>query len=160
MADAVAIKGLDEILRKMKALGGKQINNAGRRALRRGANVVRKAAIQNAKSLDDPESEEKIWKNIAVVGGGKRERELGGPMMRVGVRGGAKSKKGGGSFEVGGSKDNPGGDTWYWRLLEFGTSEIPARPFLRPALANNVEAATNVIASALSTELDKEIAKL
>lgn len=105
-----------------------------RRSLRKGANVIRDAARNNAKRFDDPDTTDRIWKNITTQSGGSRlERKLGGPAMRIGVMGGAKSKKGGGTYQVGGSKENPGGDTWYWRLLEFGTSKMRAQPFLRPA---------------------------
>lgn len=132
-----------------------------RRALRRGANVIRDAARNNAKRFDDPETTEQIWKNVTTQGGGRRlEKQMGGPVMRVGVLGGAKQKKGGGTYAVGGSKANPGGDTWYWRLLEFGTSEMPAQPFLRPAAAEKAGAAFDAIVAAMNTELDKELAKL
>lgn len=82
--------------------------------------------------MDDAGTDEAIWKNIAVANNARAGRKEGGIVMSVGVRGGAKSyannaenrRKGraGKTNATGGSKANPGGDTWYWRFLEFGTS--------------------------------------
>jgi len=159
---SVNVQGLAEIERKLKLLPERIGNNAMRRALRKGANVIRDAARANAKRIDDPETREAIYKNIAVAGGGRRrERQAGGVMMRVGVRGGAKNyKRKEGKYHVGGSKDNPGGDTWYWRLLEFGTSKMAAQPFMRPAAASSAGAAYQAVAAAAPAEIDKELRKL
>lgn len=157
----VKVEGLAEIDKKLRLLPERIGRNAMRRALRKGANVIRDQARVNARNLDDPRTSESIVKNIAVQGGNRRrEKQEGGPVMRVGVLGGAKSKRGGGTYAVGGSKSNPGGDTWYWRLLEFGTSKMAARPFMRPAMANGAEKAFATTATAMETELDKELAKL
>ena len=156
MADVdFKIEGLDPVIRKLRALPEKFGKRGMRRALRKGANIVRNAARNNAKQIDDPESRERIWKNISVQGGGsRREKQAGGPMMRVGVRGGARPLKRGTETGL------PGGDTTHWRFIEFGTTTNAAQPFMRPALANNVEAATNAVVAAAKIELDKELAKL
>lgn len=44
-------------------------------------------------------------------------------MMRVGILGGARDMGKYGEFK-GAGKDNPGGDTFYWRFREFGTSKM------------------------------------
>jgi HK97 gp10 family phage protein len=150
MAD---VEGLDDVLRKLRQLPEKIGNRAIRRALRKGANVVRDAARANAQRIDDPLTRERISKNIAVAGGGaKREKRAGGPMMRVGVMGGAKPTSG----------DNgaPGGNTTHWRFIELGTSQARAQPFLVPAAMNNVGAAFEATAKAATVEVDKELAKL
>jgi HK97 gp10 family phage protein len=127
MADTFTIRGLDGILDKLRKLPDRVANNAVRRSLRKGANVIRDAARNNAKRIDDPETRNRIWKNISVSSGGKkRERKAGGPMMRVGVRGGARFNRS--------ANDLPGGNTTgYWRFVELGTSKMAAEPFLRPA---------------------------
>src|SRR5690606_36689707 len=132
------IEGQDEVVRKHRAMPDKFTVRGIRRALRKGAKAVRKAARNNAKRIDDPETRERIWKNISVQGGGRRrEKQAGGPMMRVGVRGGARPLKKGTETGL------PGGNTTHWRFVEFGTSKAAVRTFMRPALANNVDAATN-----------------
>jgi HK97 gp10 family phage protein len=153
VADEFKIEGLEEVQRKLKELPEKFGKRGMRRALRKGANVVRDAARNNAKRIDDPATREDISKNIAVYSGGaKRESRAGGVMMRVGVRGGARPTRG----------DNgaPGGATWYWRLVEFGSSLVAARPFMRPALFNNAGRVADTVTQAAKVELDKELAKL
>lgn len=151
----VDIEGLAEIERKLKLLPERVGRNAMRRALRKGANVIRDAARANAKRIDDPETREMIWKNIAVSGGGRRrEKQAGGPMMRVGVRGGARPLKRGTDTGL------PGGNTTYWRFVELGTSQVRAQPFLTPAGVEKAQAAYDAIAADAIKQLDKELSKL
>lgn len=170
------IHGLPELEAKLKKLGNeKLIKNAARRSLQRGAAKIRDAARRNARQLDDPKTANNIAKNITIQSGGmKRERRVKGAMMRVGVLGGAmsekkraavaseKAKKGKRKKKSSNApvKKNSGGDTWYWRLLEFGTSRMAAKPFMRKAMAQSSDAAVTAIAQSASVELDKEIAKL
>lgn len=152
MQITTTIAGADEIVRKLRAVPLRVGRNAMRRALRKGANVIRDAARSNAKALDDNLTREAIWKNITTQGmGARRQRQIGGVGMRVGVLGGAKS---------GSNSNNPGGDTFYWRFLEFGTSEMPARPFMRQAMASQAEKALSTTVDAMQTEMDKELTKL
>lgn len=147
------IQGLDALKRKLELLPERVGRNAARRALRKGANVIRDAVRANAKRIDDPETRTAIWKNVAVAGGGsRREKRVGGPMMRVGVRGGARLTRG----------DNgaPGGNTTYFRFLEFGTSQMQAQPFLRPAMNSAAGKAAETVIAAMHVEFDKEVAKL
>lgn len=156
----VKVEGLAELERKLRLLPQRVGKNATRRALRKGANVIRDIARTNARRLDDILTPESIAKNVAVKGGGaRRERQVGGPMMRVGIRGGARNMSKYGEFN-GAGKGNPGGDTWYWRLLEFGTSKMAARPFMRTAMAQGADGALQKTASELEKEFDKELAKL
>lgn len=148
------INGRSSILRKLNKLSGRAGANALRRALRKGANVVRDAARQNARQIDDPETAAKIFRNIAVQAGGRRrEQAAGGPMMRVGVRGGARP------LPKGTNTGLSGGNTTHWRFIEFGTSEARATPFMRPAAASSASRAAEVVSVAAEVELDKEIAK-
>lgn len=147
------IEGLDDVVRKLKLLPEKIGRNAMRRSLRKGANVIRDAARANARLIDDPETKENIAKNIAVASGGrKREKQVGGVMMRVGVMGGARLKKG--------DTGNPGGNTTHWRFVELGTSDTPARPFLSKAGPEKASAAMAAIVTDMQKQVDREIAKL
>ena len=55
----------DGLIKKIRELPQRIGNNAGRRALRKGANVIRDAARINARAIDDPETREQIFKNIS-----------------------------------------------------------------------------------------------
>lgn len=151
MSVEVQIHGIDELNRKLKLLTSSKVaKRIARKAARQAMNIVRDAARVNAKTIDDRETVEKIWKNIAVSGGKTRnQNEI---VMRVGVRGGA-------SF----SNKNPpkvsGGDTRHWRWIEYGSAHNVAVPFMRPALNNNIQEVTNKFSSVFEAELDKELAK-
>lgn len=151
MSVEVQIHGIDELNRKLKLLTSSKVaKRIVRKAARQAMNIVRDAARVNAKTIDDPETVEKIWKNIAVSGG--KTRNQNESVMRVGVRGGA-------SF----SNKNPpkvsGGDTRHWRWIEYGSAHNVAVPFMRPALNNNIQEVTNKFSSVFEAELDKELAK-
>lgn len=150
----VDVKGLAELSKKIKLLPDRFAARGMRRALRRGANVIRDNARTNARRFDDPLTREAVYRNVAVMGGGaRRERAAGGPIMRVGMRGGARFNPSATSL--------PGGNTTgYWRFLEFGTSNQAAQPFMRPALATSAERALSVIVDSAAEELDKEIGRL
>lgn len=146
------IEGLDEVQGKLKRLGNPRLmKNAARRSARKAMAIVRDAARSGAKSIDDPQTSEKIWKNIAIAAG--KTRNQNEVVMRVGVRGGA-------SFSNPNPPNTSGGDTRHWRWLEFGSVHNPPTPFLRPALQNNIQAVTNSFAENFNKEIDKELAKL
>ena len=146
------IEGLDEVQGKLKRLGNPRLmKNAARRSARKAMAIVRDAARSGAKSIDDPQTSEKIWKNIAIAAG--KTRNQNEVVMRVGVRGGA-------SFSNPNPPNTSGGDTRHWRWLEFGSMHNPPTPFMRPALQNNTQAVTNSFAENFNKELDKELAKL
>ncbi|WP_180114977.1 HK97-gp10 family putative phage morphogenesis protein [Acinetobacter sp. YH12063] len=151
----VQIHGIDELNRKLKLLtSGKAAKRIARKSARQAMNIVRDAARANAKAIDDPETVEKIWKNIAVSGGKTRsQNEI---VMRVGVRGGAAQNA---NTDRTALSKLSGGITTYWRYLEFGSANIPATPFMRPALSTNIQEVTNKFSNVFGAELDKELAK-
>lgn len=112
-------------------------------------NIARDAARANAKALDDPITKEKIWKNIVTQTGKTRNSDE--IVMRVGIRGGAAQNKYTDKTALAGL---PGGITTYWRYIEFGTSEIAAQPFMRPALSKNVGQITDKFVSVFSAEIN------
>ncbi|WP_010116642.1 HK97-gp10 family putative phage morphogenesis protein [Acinetobacter sp. P8-3-8] len=152
MTVEVNIEGLDEVQEKLKRLSNpRMMKNAARRSMRKAMAIVRDSARNAAKGIDDPETAEKIWKNIAIAAG--KTRNPNEVVMRVGVRGGA-------SFSNKNPPNTPGGDTRHWRWLEFGSVHNPPTPFMRPALQNNIQAVTNSFAENFNKEIDKELAKL
>ncbi|NWK74157.1 HK97 gp10 family phage protein [Acinetobacter sp. SwsAc6] len=155
MSLSVEIEGMDEIQQKIKRLGNQKFTrNAATRAARKAMRIVRDAARNGAKSIDNPETSERIWKNISIASSKSKDKSV--VRMRVGVRGGAAVN----------AKSNraklaalPGGETVHWRHIELGNSHHAAQPFMRPALANNIQQVTNSFSKNFSEELDKELAK-
>ena len=146
------IEGLDEVQEKLKRLANPRLmKNAARRSMRKAMAIVRDAARSGAKAIDDPQTSEKIWKNIAIAAG--KTRNPNEVVMRVGVRGGA-------SFSNPNPPNTSGGDTRHWRFIEFPGANNPGTPFMRPALQNNIQAVTNSFAENFNKEIDKELAKL
>ena len=142
--------GMDQFKQKIDKLRNpKKAKSIARKAARQAMNIVRDSARVNARAIDDPETAEKIFKNISVAAG--RSRDPNVIVMRVGVRGGA-------SF----SNKNPpklsGGDTRHWRWVEFGSANNIAVPFMRPALARDIQEVTGKFAQVFNTEIDKELA--
>jgi HK97 gp10 family phage protein len=155
MASEFQIQGLDEVLAKMRALGPALSAKGARTAMRKAANVVRDAAKANAAKLDDPATPNRIADNIAVQFAARTLKTTGDVMMRVGVRGGAR----GYNRQTHKGVAKGVSPVFYWRFLEFGTSEMAARTFMRPALQENVGRATEVAVVELNKAIDRQIKK-
>jgi HK97 gp10 family phage protein len=159
MAD-IKITGLEQIQKNLKLLPMEVRDKGAKFAARKAANLIKKAAQANASKLDDPLTATEISKNIAVRYSPKVFKTTGNLVFRIGVLGGAKGyAKASGEVE-GKGKSNPGGDTYYWRFIEFGTSKVAARPFLQPAMRDNAQAATNEFSKQFDKWLTRRIKKL
>lgn len=169
MADGVevSLNGLDSLLGKMEAVSDVTRNKAGRFALRKAANLIRDRARSNAARIDDPLTKEAIYKNIVASFGSREFRRTGDLTFRVGVMGGSRQyantkanvRKGrvGRTYKTAGDKGNHGGDTWYWRMLEFGTEHAAARPIIRPAMNGIDGPVINVFAEEMEKAIDRAI---
>lgn len=145
------IDGLEELQKKFKNISDDMEYKGGRFALRKAAQVIRDDAKQGAARVDDPATAENISRNIAERWSTRRFRATKDLMFRVGVLGGA-----GGNLSKEEITKNPGGDTRYWRLIEFGTEKMPAQPFMRPAAKNAGQKAVNKFV----TEYGKKLGRL
>ena len=142
--------GMDQFKQKIDKLRNpKKAKSIARKAARQAMNIVRDSARVNARAIDDPETAEKIFKNISVAAG--RSRDSNVIVMRVGVRGGA-------SFSSRVSPKLSGGDTRHWRFIEFPTKGSMGVPFMRTAFNSNTQNVTNKFAEVFNAELDKELA--
>ncbi|WP_098732992.1 HK97-gp10 family putative phage morphogenesis protein [Acinetobacter baumannii] len=152
MSVEVRIEGLPDLENKLRQLADeKKVKKITRQAARKAMNIVRNAARENAKRVDNKKTSEKIWKNISTQAGKTRNSRT--IKMRVGVRGGA-------SFSDPNPPETSGGDTRHWRWVEFGSSHQPAIPFMRPALANNIEKVTTKFSESFSEALNLELVNL
>lgn len=138
---------LAKISRKFKKLEKKEVQKITRKSLRKGMSLFRKKIIENAKLLDDPKTTNSIYKNVALRN--KRRRD-GNITVMVGILGGARKDKNKGIGK--------GGDTYYWRFLEFGTSKMRARPFFRPAVEDS--GVQNAVLYETQKQFIKEVNKI
>lgn len=172
MKPTVELQGMAELRKKLRAIPQDLQKKGFRSAMRKAANLVRDAAKANAGEVDDPETGERIADNVAVRFSPKEYKRDGDIVFRVGILGGARAyantkdnvrkRRVGKLYAPSGNLvgGQPGGDTWYWRLVEFGTSKMAARPFLRPALSQNASAATDAAVAAMNKEIDKAVRKV
>jgi HK97 gp10 family phage protein len=138
------IQGLEAFLRKMQGVKKEIVGKAVRAAANKAMRSVRDAARNKARGFDDPETPSDIAKNIAIST--RNQTKLGQVIAKVGVRGGAKPQPG-------------NEDTGHWRFKEFGTEKMPAEPFMRPALEENIQTVVQSVVSELEPALDKAVAK-
>src|SRR3546814_13295167 len=87
MATEFELRGLEDVLKKMRTRGPKLQKKGLRQAARKAMNIVRDAGRVNAQAIDDPETAENIAKNITVREKSKQSRRIGGVVMSVGVMG-------------------------------------------------------------------------
>lgn len=156
------ITGLDQLRIKLKGLSDDLQYKGGRFALRKAANIIRDRAQQNAARLDDPATANEIAKNIVVRWSTRTFRATGDLAFRIGVLGGAKQTSQAYKdlgIVAGRGKSNPGGDTFYWRFLEFGTARTRAQPFMRPALRESADQVQTEFVRQYDKAIDRALRK-
>lgn len=144
-----SLVGFEDIKNRLSKLTANVRDKAGRTALRKAAGIVAKAARDGAIAIDDPETGRRIRDNIRLQFATRFFRETGNIMYRVGVA----TKRG--RIPDGNPDEGPLGNTPHWHLVELGTEHSRAFPFMRPALANNINAVIDKTATELENELDK-----
>ncbi|MFG0827370.1 HK97-gp10 family putative phage morphogenesis protein [Pseudomonas sp. CJQ_7] len=151
MADGVefSITGLESLLGKLESVSYDVRRKGGRAALRKAAQVVVQKAKEGAERIDDKETGRSIADNITLRWNGKLFKQTGDLGFRVGVLHGAVLKDGGDL--------SPNSPTPHWRLIEFGTENMAAVPFMRPALANSISEVTATFVSEYEKAIDRAI---
>jgi len=129
------IDGLPELARKLKKLPDDLRRKELDKAVAAGARIIRNAAKQRAAKRSGV-----LARNIVVRKEKKKFKRGRDSVYRVGVLHGKGAR---------------GGDPYYFRFVEFGTSKMPARPFLRPALHSNGDAAIGAMAAKLRVALQR-----
>lgn len=146
------ILGLEDLTAVLRTLSPKLQKKGIKIAARKAMHIVRDAARSAAKNLDDPETAAKIHKNIVTQFDSKSSKKYDAIVYKVGVKGGAASNQA--SID---KSSLSGGNTVHWRWVEFGTSDTPAVPFMRPALSNNIQAVTDKFVSELTQEIARAL---
>lgn len=146
MSEFAKFDGFDDLLANFKALPEQVAKKHLRASVSAGAKVVREAVKERA-PVDTGRLKRSVYQ--------KQIRERSGPTTQaffVGVRSGAKRGKNG--------KKDYSQAAFYWIFREFGTSKLPAIPFLRPAFEAQKEAAVDAIAETLDKRIQKTAAEL
>lgn len=152
MSISVRIEGLDALRRKLATLPLRVERNVMRRAVAAGAAVIRDEARTRApvyhgdvaKGHPPPGTLKKaIWQKFIP-----EASRNGRTVFYVGVRRGKLRQ------QIGKSQSNQ--DAYYWWFVEFGTSKMAAKPFLRPAFDSRKEQATTAIAAQISQGIATE----
>lgn len=145
------------VLNVLTQMGPKLEKKFLNKALQQGAKIVKAAAVAGAMKFTDPKDPMHVYQQIQVYTSASLGKANGGVALQVGVKGGAmiyrNNKSNRQKGRVGKSYMGPG-NVYYWRFLEFGTSKMKAQPFMRPALANNIEPVTDAIVSGINDGID------
>ena len=158
MAELVTIQGLDVFAQALKILPANVARRVLRGAVAAGGKVIRDEAKAKAPVFTGKVSQGHpppgTLRRAIALGRSNRLSKPGKEVYHVFVRNsaiaGSKGKKiiAGGKF-----------DAYYWRYIEFGTSKMAARPFLRPAFEAKkyaaIEALTQYIAERFPQEAEK-----
>jgi HK97 gp10 family phage protein len=151
------LQGFKELAAAMRELPDRVAKNALRSAVNAGATVIKKEAIRMA-----PEDTGALKANLYQ----KQIREQSSiykQVYYVGVRRGvakyANTAKNRRSGKAGQAYKNDG-TTFYWKFLEFGTSKMAAKPFLRPAFEMQKESAVKAIGEKLDERIQKAATEL
>jgi HK97 gp10 family phage protein len=142
--------GLEAIRERLKILGDEKTRRGFRTGLRKAAQVIANAAKERALRINDPETGQSIADNVAVRFGSRASKRTGDIVFRVGVMGTANTK----------NRDpekKAGSPTPHWRFVEFGTSKVGARPFLRPAAEENAQRALDTFFAESEKALDRAV---
>jgi HK97 gp10 family phage protein len=154
----IEVQNLDEVIKRMRDFVPRLQRKALRDSARKSMKIVEKAARAKLQSQTGPEATGALAKSITTRNNAKQGKRVGGVVMQVGIKGGAKQYvQNARNVRLGrvGQSYEQGGNQYYFRFIEFGTSKMRARPFLQPALSENVQKVSDTMASELSTAIDK-----
>lgn len=136
--------GLPELIDRISTLESKVQKKIAFKAVTQAANVIKKKARQNAKKIDDKNDEEKIYPYIKVKRSPRESKRMNAAVVRLGIEGGAKYT----------TRVPP----TYWRYVEYGTEDTPARSFMRDAINATTFEALNKFFVVFRAEIDKALA--
>lgn len=147
--DGLEIENLDRLLQQLEALAGLPDGAAMEKALLAGGEIVAKAARRNVLARGLVRTRE-LHDSIGATAVNEKNVVIGTPLgwrARIHEMGGVVSAKRAPflMFPIGGA----------WKKVK--QVSIPARPFLRPALVDNVGAVLEAVAEELLEEMRKEV---
>lgn len=159
MAEYVKISGLEETVAALRALPAEFASKSGgpiKRALYKAALVIKNEVISRApRETGNLEDNVYIYRDRNpkastgateryIVGVRKKRSKYARSRLNVGL--GRVSK----SYGI-------GGDAFYWIFLEFGTKNMPPRPFMRPAFESKKFQALNTFIESFKRGVDNAV---
>jgi HK97 gp10 family phage protein len=143
----VTVTGLEQLGRALKAFPEVIAKKYLRRATYTAAAVIEADAISRA-----PVNTGALRDHIAIF---KRASDDNSAHYAIGIRGIRLNRKMKKVLRIirrqnGGGRTQVEGDVFYWRFVEFGTSKMSARPFLRPAFESQKMNAIEVFKTTLA----------
>lgn len=135
------LKGADQLVARFATLTEEMRRKVVTPAAKEAMGIVLIDAKDRADRIDDPATTNYIPNNIALIERKAVGQEIGAVVVSVGVKRQRRGQK--------------GGNTFYWWWVELGTEHAAARPFMRPALANNREAVFREFLSVAKFQLVK-----
>jgi HK97 gp10 family phage protein len=161
------LTGLDGVLATLQSLPPEVVSKRGGlvlRALRKGAQVIRKQATSNLASAIRGVDKEgnQLSTGLLLQKGLSISRKnppsgVTGEMVRIRVRRAIYPNRKRNSGRRGGSKLATNDTAWF---LEFGTAKQSPRPWLRPAFQAKAEAAIRTTEAELLRQIDRVVKKL
>lgn len=143
----ISITGLADLEKRLEELPDRLAKNVLSGAIRAGAVVIQKEASRLAPQSSEPH---KLGKGAKAI-----EIQPGFLKKSIRVRKAPRSKASRPvEYWVYASKK-----AWYWKFVEFGTSKMASKPFMRPAFDSMKERAVEAIRDYLSKRIDKEADK-
>lgn len=160
MAQTVIIQmhGGKDIADRLKALEALPRTKLLRTATRRAANVIRDKVKARADLVDDPRTENDIAENVVTRYDSQASRVTGDIWMRVGILGGSAWDGSKGPSKAS-TRRAPGGQTWYWPYIEFGTSRTIAQSFFRLGIAEGIDPALEAFNKGMDRAIDRALKK-
>jgi len=158
MAEFVTIQGLDVFAQALKILPANVARRVLRGAVASGGKVIRDEAKAKAPVFTGKVSQGHpppgTLRRAIALGRSNRSSGPGKEVYHVFVRNAATSSKGR-KVAVGGKFD-----AYYWRFVEFGTSKMAARPFMRPAFEVKKDEAIGAITEYIANRFPQEAEQL
>lgn len=156
---SVKITGLKELGYAMENLGKKTRNKLAAKAMRKGGAIIRDQARANAPALKEQVPHRKRGTLRKAIVASTKPQKDGSVRTIIFVRTLKNSK----ILEFKGKTGKSGAynpnDPFYWRFVEFGTSKMPAQPFLQPAFASKKDQASREIITTLRDDILREAKK-
>lgn len=152
----VKVNGLQQLSKAMNDLGRKTKNRIAVKAMRQGGVIIRDQARSNAPVLKENVPHRKRGTLRKAVVTSTKVNKSGVIRTKIYVRTLKGSKIEAFKVRTGRSGAKNPNDPFYWRFVEFGTSNMVAKPFMRPAFQQSKERATNEILTTLKSEIIRE----